>query len=1625
MSYLDALSLYGGDWNAYMAANSETELDYTLYVPGNPVPDYYYSDAPTDTTLSTTYTTSFGVTGTPQALSDAQGDLITYYLSATSDIAYRVSFSDVTNLTFHQNNSPDATGEIFISAGDITDTDTLGATDRPTGAYTGWSQFVGDVVLSDDGNALTPGTAAWDMTQLGTSQIGAFAILHELGHSVGLIHTSDAFSPTSIYNSQKYSIMTESAVSDHDPDMDSSVHPTGLQLLDIAVLQSMYGVNWGGVNGEGGANENTVYSHATSFTTSNAYGGFIYTIWDGAGVDVIDATGYTTPAEIDLRQGHFSSIGYQGDSAHTPVAGDTGVGTLSEYDAGNVAIAYFTVIENAIGTSGADILIGNAWNNVLFGGDGNDKIYGDGTTYDGDAGPHAENENADSSSTVYHWGPDAIAPATDLSGNDVLIGGNSDDILYGGLGNDVLDGGYNKTDIDDAMSGWDSAGEITGSNNYSGMAYSDISTATDGIDTADYSTLSLGTSHTGIDVTFSSAVDYGVVSKGASGALGTDTLLSIETVIGTSQNDTFNDSNGGYLAYNGGVGSDTYSFTVGDSGVVTIVDPGLASGIDTIALNSSLVLNFFNTEDSSGHVLFGVYAASNWNAITESWDSLLEIDFSMSTLGDGYGIEDVQVGSQIIRATDLYQWLTTTTDDYNAITASDLYSSVEGWSASGWNGGTGGTGAGGGTLPTYDGSGNVTSMAISPAAGGSPISYGIADVIDNPLVLTSFSQSVSGGTYTSSASWQTYEQAFDFVGGINSGDVRLTLGGSQGAGALTINIDSLDFSLTISNFETGQTINGIEVYNSTLHGIIQDASGATLTSTGTNTFGGSYLTLTGLGVNPSDTVTEHYYLEALNFTSGGGIDLTASITFTGSSSGDNLNGLDARADTIYGMGGDDYIYGYGGNDSIIGGAGDDHLYGGTGNDTYLFAAGWGSDTVHENTGEGTDTIRFTGIAPSDIRMYTDSSGYLHLVQISDPSNSVTVYASVTGSNNAESTIGSYVESVTFDSSYATTWDLTGGLNITGDNSGDNLMGTAYNDVITGGTGADYIYGNAGNDTIIGSTGGDYLYGGPGNDTYVFSSGFVNARVQEYTGQGTDTIHLAGIDPANVHLYTDSSGYLHIVDTTNPSDNITVNAGTTGDNNAESTIGSYVESITFDSSYATTWDLTGGLNITGDNSGDNLTGTAYNDVITGGTGADYIYGNAGDDTIVGGTGADYLYGGPGNDTYVISSGFDNTTVHENLSQGTDTIHLAGIDPADVRLYTDSSGYLHIVDTTNPSDNITVQASVTGNNNAESTVGSYVESITFDSSYATTWDLTGGLHMTGDNSGDNLMGTAYNDVITGGTGADYIYGNAGDDTIVGGTGGDYLYGGPGNDTYVISSGFDNTTIHENLSQGTDTIHLTGIDPADVRLYTDSSGYLHIVDTTNPSDNITVYAGVTGANNAESTVGSYVESVTFDSSYATTWDLTGGLNITGDNSGDNLMGTAYGDTITGGTGDDYIYGNAGNDVLYSAGGNDHLYGGPGADTFLFKGATALTGVTTIADFNTGDGDKIDLANVISTYDPLTMAIANFVQLATSGSNTTVSVDTDGSGTSYTQIATIQGVTGLSLSDLITDGNLIVHHT
>ncbi|MCZ7641493.1 MAG: type I secretion C-terminal target domain-containing protein [Pseudorhodoplanes sp.] len=1547
--------------------------------------------------------------------------------------SYSVYFGDVAPISFAQtSDGAIAIGQMTYDASVFSNTGTLAG----TGPYTGPGDsegYYGDIWFNSS-------VGGWSSFNKGSEQF--WAVLHELGHAMGLRHPT----ASSAWESEKYTIMVPSSDPGDGyvlPGMSSGgtvLHASGLQLYDIAAIQDIYQERNYATRGvddplTGSVNEaNTVYgvTHGFGSATSTP---FIYTIWDGAGVDLIDASGYSHHALIDLRQGAFSSIGNAVDTSFNP-------GTVNgfAYDVGqakdNVAVAYYALIENAFGTSGEDSIVGNAWTNVLYGGLGADKLYGDGSSYDSDAGFHTANTLADQTGAVNNWGPDGIAYAGDLSGKDVLIGGAGNDTLYAGKGNDILHGEYNKADIDSATSGWavywDVAGQFTDTNNAAGVALVNYDSPSDYWDTADYSRLDLGTSTTGISATFSDSLNYGLVSKGASGTFGSDTLFAIDRVIGTNQKDTFTGSNGGTIYYEGGDRSDSYVLGLNNSGVVLIAEQGFATGVDVITLNSSWVGDIYvpTLDDHMGIAFFLSYGGDD-----------LQLGFNASKIGDGYGVESIQIGSSIIRAAALQQWADFMDDGHYVenITLSNLPAMINAWSASGYNGGSGGVGAGGNVLPQYNG-GSLTGMNVAPSITQSYVSYAYASETMHPFIVTNFA--TGGGTTT--ITYDSFVQYISFIGGISQSDIRLTATSVQGDAGLNVYLDDYGYSFTVSKFETGKTINGYGYYGQALHAAVQDSSTATLTGSGGGHYSGSYNGTGFGGFSFTTSMSDTYFLDALVFSDSSSLDLTGSLTFEGTGAGETVYGLNSRADTVLGLGGNDTLYAYGGNDILNGGLGNDTMYGGAGDDSYYMETGFGADTVNESTSAGSDTIRFVGIDPADIRMYTDTSGYLHLVQISDTNNNLTVVAATTGSGSYESTIGTRVESVTFDSGYSTTWDLTGGLTLTGTNGGSSLYGTAYGDTIYGGSGTDSIYGNGGNDTIIGGAGPDTLRGGTGNDTFKFSSGFGSATITEYASEGTDTVRFVGIDPANIRMWTDTSGHLHLQDSADTSHNITVQASVTGAGSYESTIGTRVESVTFDAGYSTTWDLTSGLSLANTNSGGSLYGTAYGDILTGGTGTDTIYGNGGNDTIISGAGPDTLRGGTGNDTFKFSSGFGSATITEYASEGTDTVRFIGIDPTNIRMWTDTSGHLHLQDSADTSHNITVQASVTGAGSYESTIGGRVESVTFDAGYSTTWDLTGGLSLANTNSGGSLYGTAYGDILTGGTGTDTIYGNGGNDTIISGAGADTLRGGTGDDTYKFSSGFGSATITEYASEGTDTIRFVGIDPANIRMWTDTSGHLHLQDSADPSHNITVQAGVTGAGNYESIIGTRVESITFDAGYSTTWSLTAGLTLTGTSSGESLYGTAYGDTINGMGGADTIYGNGGNDtliggssgdtlrggndndVLQGNGGTDNLYGESGADTFMFKAATALSASDNIQDFSTGAGDKIDISDVISGYDPLSHAITDWVQITTSGSNSLLKVDTDGAanGANWQQIATIIGVTGLTdEAALVANGNLIAH--
>lgn len=178
-------------------------------------------------------------------------------------------------------------------------------------------------------------------------------------------------------------------------------------------------------------------------------------------------------------------------------------------------------------------------------------------------------------------------------------------------------------------------------------------------------------------------------------------------------------------------------------------------------------------------------------------------------------------------------------------------------------------------------------------------------------------------------------------------------------------------------------------------------------------------------------------------------------------------------------------------------------------------------------------------------------------------------------------------------------------------------------------------------------------------------------------------------------------------------------------------------------------------------------------------------------------------------------------------------------------------------------------------------------------------------------ENLIGSAYDDVLTGNNAANTIQGGSGNDTLNGGGGNDYLDGGAGADTmrggtgddvYVVNQQDD--SVSENANEGKDSVY----------------SYINY------------------------TLGEHVENL-------------------------YLYGAAH--TATGNVADNVLVGNAADNRLDGKGGSDTLTGGKGRDTFVFSD---LLSADTVTDFTVGE-DTLALSREVFTAINGTADILNKV--------------------------------------------------
>lgn len=205
---------------------------------------------------------------------------------------------------------------------------------------------------------------------------GFLAIVHEIGHALGLDHMGDYngsgdWTPSSFQDSTVLSVMSyfgpswgsgaangEGLVAwaDWVSASGSLYSPQTPMLNDVMAIQSVYGV------------ETTTRTDDTTYgfnsTVGTASGGIydfmsnanpILCLFDSGGNDTLDLSGWSTSSIISLVSGSFSS---------------------SNSMTYNISIAYTCNIENAVGGAGNDTLTGSAFANRLDGGNGNDTFTG-------------------------------------------------------------------------------------------------------------------------------------------------------------------------------------------------------------------------------------------------------------------------------------------------------------------------------------------------------------------------------------------------------------------------------------------------------------------------------------------------------------------------------------------------------------------------------------------------------------------------------------------------------------------------------------------------------------------------------------------------------------------------------------------------------------------------------------------------------------------------------------------------------------------------------------------------------------------------------------------------------------------------------------------------------------------------------------------------------------------------------------------------------------------------------------------------------------------------------------------------------------------------------------------------
>ena len=233
-------------------------------------------------------------------------------------------------------------------------------------------------------------------------------------------------------------------------------------------------------------------------------------------------------------------------------------------------------------------------------------------------------------------------------------------------------------------------------------------------------------------------------------------------------------------------------------------------------------------------------------------------------------------------------------------------------------------------------------------------------------------------------------------------------------------------------------------------------------------------------------------------------------------------------------------------------------------------------------------------------------------------------------------------------------DLTLGTATAGDmlSQIENITGSAFGDVLTGNNGANTMRGGAGNDFLVAGNGADLLIGGADNDEVSYETATTGVFVNLTTGTGANGGVLQEIE--NIR----GSNFGDVLTGNNGANTIRGGAGNDfiiAGNGADLLIGG-ADNDTVSYETATTGVFANLATGIGANGGvlqeiENLTGSAFGDVLSGSVTGNTLKGGGGNDFIVGNNGSDALFGGSDNDTFRFeTAAFGNDVIVDYQDNG---------------------------------------------------------------------------------------------------------------------------------------------------------------------------------------------------------------------------------------------------------------------------------------------------------------------------------------------------------------------------------------